>query len=428
MSKQIKCLFLFMIIMYPFSVRADIDFLSIIQEQIDTGQKKVEEITNKYIGDLSLGDLKNIAKGDFSSLKDMGTSFLTEQAELLGKSFANEMLAQYVYSDEIGKHIKGSSMNPELVDAIGKNMARVTNAADDVQKTMDHNKKINDMLVENVATMYATAIVKRKKLMDEQEDIQKEEEANLEKTPDIIAVYKSVSQRANSRWIAILEMMSNVENQRASKMTAETRIMDEEAAKKELDAALAEEQRLAQQTSATNTEYKEDLTKRLLGEIYDVENELRGGYNKLYSAYNDVKNVKYDLESGNYLDALSLSGRMYDSISSEIKYDAIGTNGEVIGYVNGKGVVYDMDGIEIGEYNKDLDVIVNFAGKPIGNLKQKNGVQNTNKTDKNANVISSDIAGTSKMSNFSDIEIDFESMSNVPYLNGMMGDNRGGVQ
>ena len=363
MIKHLKFMLLFMMILRPYSAKADIDFISLVNEKLDGVQATAEQITSEYIGALSLEDLKKFTRGDFSSLKDLGTSFLTEQAMLMGKSLANDMLAQYVYADEIGEHIKGSSMNPELVSAISKNMARKTNAANDVQATKEHNERINDMLVENVASMYATSIVKRKKLMNEQEDIQKEEEASLEEVPSIIAAYKSVSQRANSRWISILEMMSNVEGLKASKMTSETKILDEEAAKKELEEALAEEKQLAQQASGGP---KEDLTKRLLDDIRS---------STLYKAYKDGSNVYDAYESGDYLKVLGAVTDI-DQVNSFLsggngKYEAIGPNGEVIGVVDEEGNVLDKDGNIIGYYDETSGTLVSLSGRTIGSLGQE---------------------------------------------------------
>ena len=375
MNKQIRYIFLFMIILYPIPAKADIDFVSLIQEKIDTVQSKVEQVTNEYVGDLSKEDLKKFTRGDFSSLKEKGASFLTEQAKLVGKSIADDMLAQYVYADEIGEKIKGSTANPELVSAISNNMARKTKVANDVQVTKEHNERINNMLVENIASMYATSLVKRKKLMNEQENIKKEEEATLEEVPSIITAYKSVSQRANSRWIAILEMMSNVEGLKATRTVSETKLMDEEAAKQELEQVLAEEKQLNQQLNSSN-EHKQDLTKRLLADMRNIEKEIKES--KGYQAYLEGKKIYGIYQNGGYMDALGVATE--DLFGQQIKdyltdgngkYEAIGPDGEVMGYVDEKGIVFDLDGNEIGMYDEKSGTLVSVSGRTIGSLGQE---------------------------------------------------------
>ena len=232
--------------LFPYAVRADIDFLS----KVEDVAKNVQEEINKQLEIRTKGYL------NLQRLTNSREAFETLKAE--GKNFAKQQLIAYasnikLYSISVKGlkvDIKGSFATPDLIRNVGKKMTRKEMVSDDVNEALRHQKLINDLQVENLATMYAKALVLRRAIIDENKQIDIEEKLEMSDLTQITNAYSSVAQRASARWKTIMDTEANYIGQQATADLLNIRANtakeeEEEAAAKSAKAAAEEEKKAA---------------------------------------------------------------------------------------------------------------------------------------------------------------------------------------
>lgn len=196
------------IALFPYTARADLDLASIVQGILSTVQEEANALFKEYTNfQMSLQEL--------TSNRDMVDLLKKEVMAQVNQRGGVMGLLDTVSMPGISDKIKGPIATPELgkeVDAL-YSVKTTSKTQDDVAKVTDFEAKMNDLRIENAAIIYARSLVLRKKIMAEEETINKEEKAELTDLPQVIEAYKTVSARANGRWRSILAAAAGLEAQ-----------------------------------------------------------------------------------------------------------------------------------------------------------------------------------------------------------------------
>lgn len=102
--------------------------------------------------------------------------------------------------------INGMGSNPALRNAAKKAFTVGRRSGDDVKKNAELEDKANDLMIENVSLMYARGLVRRYQLENEV----KEEVEDFNNVSGVQTAYLSTIQRANSRWLSMLQNESSL--------------------------------------------------------------------------------------------------------------------------------------------------------------------------------------------------------------------------
>ena len=196
----------------PYAAKADLDPMSLIQDKLRNGFEEANKVFKEYTGqELDLQQLVN-NRDRLSELKKMGKNFAIDAA----MSYASNVKIRSLSVGGITGDIKGSIGTPELARKLGKKMTQKSMINDDVLQAQKKQKMINELQVENVATMYAKALVLRRSIINEGQKLEEEEKTEITDLPQIEDAYKAVSTRANGRWKSILDAAANYQGQIAA--------------------------------------------------------------------------------------------------------------------------------------------------------------------------------------------------------------------
>ena len=245
MNKQLGILLSAVIFLLPCAVKADIDFGSIIQDKLSTVEEDVNKVLKQYTNiqvhiqefrnnrDI-LNTLKNKAKQEIAARK----------AKLI-----QTVRAQTVSLSGIGSNLNmGDFVGADLVAATRSKYTKKKDAKKDFEKVKEHQSEMNKMLVENVTTLYARALVRRydmqKRENEEMEKEAKETESTLENAQlgTIKQAYIKVKNRANGRWKTVLQSTADFKGLIINGIIAENTISSEEEAESELEKAAQEQE------------------------------------------------------------------------------------------------------------------------------------------------------------------------------------------
>lgn len=167
---------------FPASSRADLDVLSIVQDQTTAAMEKVDNIVKKYTGiqfnlqELSLNRniLSQVKDKVTSELKSRANSFYSNAKNQLKTGLENETQAFLKSSlggvslPGIGSCVNiGSFVNPKMSVALGETYLKKQHQQNDMQYMAAVDERSNKEVIENLATVYANALVGRKRIMDE---------------------------------------------------------------------------------------------------------------------------------------------------------------------------------------------------------------------------------------------------------------------
>jgi len=214
---------------YSFPARADIDFLSYVQDQLE-GHLLSQQLT--LMGErVSLQDLKEAVsdRNILKTLKEKGKTFI------LKSDYIKNIVKEKIFP---GLNIGVS--NSALGTSIGISAAGKRRTANEVAETTENRKEVNRLMIENTAAEYAKGLVLRRSIQDESEEIAKEDEEEMEDIPVISNSYRKVYLRAMRRWLKLLEASSSQIGMEATQELSLRRLTTEEIEEKEEAIAAAE--------------------------------------------------------------------------------------------------------------------------------------------------------------------------------------------
>lgn len=321
----------------PYAAKADLDPMSLIQDKLRNGFEEANKVFKEYTGqELDLQQLVN-NRDRLSELKKMGKNFAIDAA----MSYASNVKIRSLSVGGITGDIKGSIGTPELARKLGKKMTQKSMINDDVLQAQKKQKMINELQVENVATMYAKALVLRRSIINEGQKLEEEEKTEITDLPQIEDAYKAVSTRANGRWKSILDAAANYQGQTAASSLLSMRA---DAAKEAEEEAEAEAKKKAEEEEKAAQEAAD-------------KSEKEGGLS-LSDAYNKGSNVINDVKNGNYGSALGEVGGAAGNLGVDSKVsDGLKNAGDA--YNKGSSAV---DNVKNGNYGSALGDLGGAAG------------------------------------------------------------------
>lgn len=272
MNKRMLAIFIAtVLVVFPKTSKADLDVLSIAQDQITSITEKVEAVVKQYtqaqasLQELSLNrnivsQLKDKVK---SELKSRAMSFygdLKDVAMAEGMAFLKTSLSS-VSLPGVGQYIDlGAFVNPKLTVAVGKTYLKKRHKKNDVQSTIAQDERSNNLMIDNLAVLFANSLVHRKQIIDEDpcscvaeegrdcsEEKQKceDQEKEFNEMNDVNVVKNKqyeVMLNANHRWLKVKEAVAMYAKMSAEAMMNQGNIDDISAVTGEIDDSEEEEE------------------------------------------------------------------------------------------------------------------------------------------------------------------------------------------
>ena len=392
------------IALFPYASFADFDPTTFVQDQLITHQEQINTIIKKYTGkELDMQQLTN-SPDKLKNLKKAGIKLAIGSAT----KYAPQMIIRTKVLKGISGKVKGNFATPELAAAVNNEMARNDQVNDDIQKARERRKKLNKLQVQNVSILYAKALVTRRSIINETEQLDEEEKQLKELIEDcsgsssdgsdsgrceglIPILTKSYAQtvdRANARWRSILDFTANYYGQKASVEYLGVSISrvdkDEKAAEDAAKKGQANSSNLAsglQSGNGANPLLDPNKGKDLFNKGKDVYGKVKSGnyggalgevggvagdyglgqagdyISKAGSTYDKGKNTVEDVKNGNYGGALSEVGGVAGDYGLGKAGDYISKAGST--YDKGKNTVED---VKNGNYGGALSNVSGVAG------------------------------------------------------------------
>ena len=353
--------------------------------------------------------------------------------------YAPQMIIRTKVLKGISGKVKGSFATPELAAAVNNEMARNNQVNNDAQKARERREKLNKLQVQNVSILYAKALVTRRSIINETEQLDEEEKQLKELIEDcsgstdsasendsgrceglipiLTKSYTQTADRANARWRSILDFTANYYGQKAS---IEYLGVSISRADKDEQAAEAAAKKEANSSDQTKSSQKGKGLDSLLDP--DKGKDL---YNKGKDAYGKVKNGNYggalgdiggvagDYGFGQVGDYIGKAGSTYDKGKDTVKDVKNGNYGGALSDVSGVAGDYGLDDASKyidkagSAYNASKNAVNNVQngdyGAAIGSVASGvTSVGGSDMGDKTKNIIS----GVGKGANASDNVID----------------------
>lgn len=392
------------IALFPYASFADFDPTTFVQDQLITHQEQINTIIKKYTGkELDMQQLTN-SPDKLKNLKKAGIKLAIGSAT----KYAPQMIIRTKVLKGISGKVKGNFATPELAAAVNNEMARNDQVNNDIQKARERRKKLNKLQVQNVSILYAKALVTRRSIINETEQLDEEEKQLKELIEDcsgsssdgsdsgrceglIPILTKSYAQtvdRANARWRSILDFTANYYGQKASVEYLGVSISrvdkDEQAAEDAAKKGQANSSNLAsglQSGNGANPLLDPNKGKDLFNKGKDVYGKVKSGnyggalgevggvagdyglgqagdyISKAGSTYDKGKNTVEDVKNGNYGGALSEVGGVAGDYGLGKAGDYISKAGST--YDKGKNTVED---VKNGNYGGALSNVSGVAG------------------------------------------------------------------
>ena len=392
------------IALFPYASFADFDPTTFVQDQLITHQEQINTIIKKYTGkELDMQQLTN-SPDKLKNLKKAGIKLAIGSAT----KYAPQMIIRTKVLKGISGKVKGNFATPELAAAVNNEMARNDQVNNDIQKARERRKKLNKLQVQNVSILYAKALVTRRSIINETEQLDEEEKQLKELIEDcsgsssdgsdsgrceglIPILSKSYAQtvdRANARWRSILDFTANYYGQKASVEYLGVSISradkDEQAAEDAAKKGQANSSDLAsglQSGNGANPLLDPNKGKDLFNKGKDVYGKVKSGnyggalgevggvagdygfgkagdyISKAGSTYDKGKNTVEDVKNGNYGGALSEVGGVAGDYGLGQAGDYISKAGST--YDKGKNTVED---VKNGNYGGALSNVSGVAG------------------------------------------------------------------
>ena len=237
MQNKLILVFAAMLLLFPKVLKADIEFLSLASDKIRTFEAEITTKLETYhylqgklqALNLNRSIVDQIRERVDSELKSRALKFYNDASgELKSRAieFLNSKLSNVALPGLAQNVNFGPLVTPQLQSAIGLSYVRQRKIKDDVRQTIAQDIKSNKLIVENMATLYANALVARKRIIDEQKELEKEEETEATDLPTLLEDYSRIQRRANHRWINILALYANDMQQEGEAMITNFQVDD----------------------------------------------------------------------------------------------------------------------------------------------------------------------------------------------------------
>ena len=418
------------IALFPYASFADFDPTTFVQDQLITHQEQINTIIKKYTGkELDMQQLTN-SPDKLKNLKKAGIKLAIGSAT----KYAPQMIIRTKVLKGISGKVKGNFATPELAAAVNNEMARNDQVNNDIQKARERRKKLNKLQVQNVSILYAKALVTRRSIINETEQLDEEEKQLKELIEDcsgsssgesdsgrceglIPILTKSYAQtvdRANARWRSILDFTANYYGQKASieylGVSISRADKDEQAAEDAAKKGQANSSDLAsglQSGNGANPLLDPNKGKDLFNKGKDVYGKVKSG--NYGGALGEVGGVAGDYGLGQAGDYISKAGSTYDKGKNTVEDVKNGNYGGALSNVSGVAGDYGLKDASNyidkagSAYNAGKNAVNNVQsgnyGAAIGNV--ASGVTSAGGSymdDKTKNIIS----GVEKGANASD--------------------------
>ena len=418
------------IALFPYASFADFDPTTFVQDQLITHQEQINTIIKKYTGkELDMQQLTN-SPDKLKNLKKAGIKLAIGSAT----KYAPQMIIRTKVLKGISGKVKGNFATPELAAAVNNEMARNDQVNDDIQKARERRKKLNKLQVQNVSILYAKALVTRRSIINETEQLDEEEKQLKELIEDcsgsssggsdsgrceglIPILSKSYAQtvdRANARWRSILDFTANYYGQKASVEYLGVSISrvdkDEQVAENAAKKGQANSSDLAsglQSGNGANPLLDPNKGKDLFNKGKDAYGKVKSG--NYGGALSEVGGVAGDYGLGKAGDYISKAGSTYDKGKNTVEDVKNGNYGGALSNVSGVAGDYGLKDASNyidkagSAYNAGKNAVNNVQsgnyGAAVGNV--ASGVTSAGGSymdDKTKNIIS----GVEKGANASD--------------------------
>ena len=351
------------IALFPYASFADFDPTTFVQDQLITHQEQINTIIKKYTGkELDMQQLTN-SPDKLKNLKKAGIKLAIGSAT----KYAPQMIIRTKVLKGISGKVKGNFATPELAAAVNNEMARNDQVNNDIQKARERRKKLNKLQVQNVSILYAKALVTRRSIINETEQLDEEEKQLKELIEDcsgsssdgsdsgrceglIPILTKSYAQtvdRANARWRSILDFTANYYGQKASVEYLGVSISrvdkDEKAAEDAAKKGQANSSNLAsglQSGNGANPLLDPNKGKDLFNKGKDVYGKVKSG--NYGGALGEVGGVAGDYGLGQAGDYISKAGSTYDKGKNTVEDVKNGNYGGALSNVSGVAGDYGL--------------------------------------------------------------------------------------
>ena len=418
------------IALFPYASFADFDPTTFVQDQLITHQEQINTIIKNYTGkELDMQQLTN-SPNKLKNLKKAGIKLAIGSAT----KYAPQMIIRTKVLKGISGKVKGNFATPELAAAVNNEMARNDQVNNDIQKARERRKKLNKLQVQNVSILYAKALVTRRSIINETEQLDEEEKQLKELIEDcsgsssdgsdsgrceglIPILTKSYAQtvdRANARWRSILDFTANYYGQKASieylGVSISRADKDEQAAEDAAKKGQANSSDLAsglQSGNGANPLLDPNKGKDLFNKGKDVYGKVKSG--NYGGALGEVGGVAGDYGLGQAGDYISKAGSTYDKGKNTVEDVKNGNYGGALSNVSGVAGDYGLKDASNyidkagSAYNAGKNAVNNVQsgnyGAAVGNV--ASGVTSAGGSymdDKTKNIIS----GVEKGANASD--------------------------
>ena len=357
------------IALFPYASFADFDPTTFVQDQLITHQEQINTIIKKYTGkELDMQQLTN-SPDKLKNLKKAGIKLAIGSAT----KYAPQMIIRTKVLKGISGKVKGNFATPELAAAVNNEMARNDQVNNDIQKARERRKKLNKLQVQNVSILYAKALVTRRSIINETEQLDEEEKQLKELIEDcsgsssdgsdsgrceglIPILAKSYAQtvdRANARWRSILDFTANYYGQKASidymGVSISRADKDEQAAEDAAKKGQANSSNLAsglQSGNGANPLLDPNKGKDLFNKGKDVYGKVKNG--NYGGALGEVGGVAGDYGLGQAGDYISKAGSTYDKGKNTVEDVKNGNYGGALSEVGGVAGDYGLG--QAGDY------------------------------------------------------------------------------
>ncbi len=301
MNKKVLAIFVAaVLVIFPKTSRADLDTLANLEDLVTSSFSKVNAFVKQYtqiqagLQELSLN--RNIV----SQLKDKVKSELKSRAMGFYNDLKDEVMAEgmmflktslsSVSLPGIGQYIDlGGFVNPKLTVAVGKTYLKKKHKKNDVQSTVAQDERSNNLMIDNLAVMFANSLVHRKQIIDEdpcscvdgdgrdcseEKEKCKEQEDEFNSLNDINVVKNKqyvVMLNANHRWLKIKEVVAMYAKMQGEAMMNQGNIDDISAITGEIEEEEEEED---------NTDAVQALMQNKINPL-DLANNVKGSLEKI---------------------------------------------------------------------------------------------------------------------------------------------------
>lgn len=365
MKNKIVLIYSAVLALSPSVVLADLDPTTLIQDKINVYQEEINKVTKEYIGqEVNLQQMIN-SRDKLGELKKLGKNFVIDQA----MNFGSQIKIRSVTKKGIGKAIKGSVATPQLSRLVGRKMTKKISESNDAAKARQYKEEMNDLVIENVATMFAKALVLRRAIMNETKSLEEEEKTELTDLTQIEDAYKVVANRANGRWKTILDAQANFFGQQATISMIGISVdkkAEEEEAKASGDDLSSDNDATSGALNGDNNMSVSDLYKKGKDTVNNVKS---GNYG---AALGNLGDTTSGLGAGDVGKYVSASGNLYNKGSTSVEQIKQGNYGAAAG--TALGGVTENFGDKMGDKATDI------LGKTQKGLNASDNVANSVKS------------------------------------------------